>query len=511
MSHQQEKHPPEFLPRVLAVEVTRRCNLSCIHCRASASEAAPEGELTLPEYQKLFDDVAAFASPLIILTGGEPLLRPDLYVIAAYATGRGLRVAVSTNGTLVTKDAARELLAAGVQTCSISIDGSSPEVHDDFRQQPGAFEASLRGMRILQEAGIKVQVNTSLTKRNFADLDNIYRLVKKLNAHSWHVFMLVPTGRGGEVADRELIDADDYERTLNYLYEKNRDDNMEIKPTCAPQYYRILRQRAAAEGIPVDVEHFGVNARTRGCLAGLGFGFVSYRGEVFPCGYYPVSAGNVRERSFREIWDSSPLFLKLRDFRNYQGVCGSCGYLRVCGGCRARAYAVTGDDLAAEPYCRHGEAMTAKPPELDELDRKILNRIQEGVPLEPRPFRALGPEFGLSEDELLARVQRLGDAGVVRRLGPILNYPAWDMSGVLVAAQVKPERVPDAEAAMREFPEITHAYLRDHEWNLWFTVIAQDEAARNAVIAEVTRRAELTEVRKLPQLKSFKLGVRFEA
>jgi heme b synthase len=319
-----------------------------------ASEDAPQGELTLAEYKTLIDDVAGFCQPIIILTGGEPLLREDLFDIAAHASGAGLRVAVSTNGTLVTSDTAKRLSASGVTSCSISIDGSNAEVHDDFRKQPGAFEASLRGMRILQEAGINVQINTSLTRRNMHDLDDIYKLVKKRKAHAWHLFMLVPTGRGESVADSELITSEDYERILNYVYERNRDDEMEIKPTCAPQYYRILRQRAKAEGIPVDPQHFGLNARTRGCLAGMGFGFISYRGDVFPCGYYPIKAGNVRDQSFREIWEKSPVFTKLREFRNYGGACGKCRYMAVCGGCRARAYAVTGDDMAAEPYCSYG-------------------------------------------------------------------------------------------------------------------------------------------------------------
>ena len=144
---------------------------------------------------------------------------------------------------------------------------------------------------------------------------------------------------------------------LNRIYEWNRDEEMEIKPTCAPQYYRILRQRAKVDGIPVDVEHFGLNARTRGCLAGVGFGFVSYRGEVYPCGYYPLLAGNIREQNFREIWENSELMKKLRNFHGYGGACGHCGYIKVCGGCRARAYALTGDDLAAEPFCSHGLAM----------------------------------------------------------------------------------------------------------------------------------------------------------
>ena len=349
----------EFVPRVLAWELTRRCNLKCIHCRATAGMEAPEGELTLDEYKALTDNVASFASPIIILTGGEPLLRPDLFEIADYVTGKGLRAAFSTNGTLVTEEVAKRLKEVGVNASSISIDGSTAAIHDDFRQQPGAFDASIAGMRLLKAAGLKVQVNTSLTCRNLHDLEPIHDLVTKLGADAWHVFMLVPTGRGGEAGAAELITADDYERTLNRIYEWNRDEEMEIKPTCAPQYYRILRQRAKQDGIPVDVEHFGLNARTRGCLAGVGFGFVSYRGEVYPCGYYPLLAGNIREQSFREIWEKSELMKKLRNFHDYGGACGHCGYIKVCGGCRARAYALTGDDLAAEPFCSHGIAMEA--------------------------------------------------------------------------------------------------------------------------------------------------------
>lgn len=350
-----------FLPRVLAVEVTRRCNLDCIHCRAVAGGEAPEGALSLEDYRTLFENVASFSSPIIILTGGEPLLRDDIFRIAASASNLGLRVALSTNGTLVSLETARRLIENGVTSVSISIDGSTAGIHDDFRQQPGAFAASLDGMKIFQEAGIKVQINTSLTSRNQHDLEAIFRLVKDRGADAWHIFLLVPTGRGETAGDGELITADDYETILNSIYEKNRDEAMEIKPTCAPQYYRILRQRSREEGVPLDPEHFGINARTRGCLAGMGFGFVSYRGEVFPCGYYPKMAGRLAESSFRRIWEESELFNRLRDFRNYEGSCGHCAFLHVCGGCRARALALSGNDFAPEPYCTHGQERGAKP------------------------------------------------------------------------------------------------------------------------------------------------------
>lgn len=345
------------MPRVLALEVTRRCNLECIHCRAVSGEDAPEGELTLADYEALFDNIASFASPLILLTGGEPLLRDDIYDLAAAASARGFRAALSTNGTLVTREVAARFIESGVKSASISIDGASARVHDDFRRQPGAFVASLRGMEIFRKAGFRVQVNTSLTRRNMHDLENIFAWVKRSGAPAWHVFLLVPTGRGEAAASRELIDTEDYEHILGYLYEKDRDEAMEIKPTCAPQYYRILRERAGADGIDVEPGRFGLNARTRGCLAGVGFGFVSYRGEVFPCGYYPELAGHLREFTFREIWEESPLFAKLRNYKEYKGRCGRCRYIRVCGGCRARARAITGDDMASEPFCGFGGEM----------------------------------------------------------------------------------------------------------------------------------------------------------
>ncbi len=354
MTHNKDKGRREFLPRVLAVEVTRRCNLDCIHCRALAGGTAPEGELSLEAYKDFFADVASFSSPIVILTGGEPLLRSDIFDIAASASAQGLRVALSTNGTMVSKETTRRLLDVGVKSVSISIDGSTAKIHDDFRQQVGSFAASLEGMRIFQEAGIKVQINTSLTRRNQHDLEAIFRLVKERSADAWHVFLLVPTGRGETAGDNELITAEDYETILNAIYEKNRDEAMEIKPTCAPQYYRILKERSRAEGIPLDAEHFGINARTRGCLAGMGFAFLSYRGEVFPCGYYPKEAGNIAEKPFHEIWERSDLFVGLRDFKKYEGACGRCAFIHVCGGCRARALALTGNDFAPEPYCTHG-------------------------------------------------------------------------------------------------------------------------------------------------------------
>lgn len=339
------------IPRVLAVEITRRCNLRCIHCRAASTEEAPEGRLDISDYRTFFSDVASFSKPVVILTGGEPLLRPDVFEIARSAREAGLRVALSTNGTLLDAGLAAKIKEAGIGACSISLDGAAAGVHDDFRRQPGSFAAAVRGVEVLQSAGLPVQINTSLTLRNAGDLENVFDLVRRLQVRAWHVFMIVPTGRAGAAADRELIDAAGYERILNRIYEWNRDEDFEIKPTCAPQYYRILRQRAAQDGIPVDAEHFGINARTRGCLAGFGFAFLSFSGEVFPCGYYPVAAGRLVERKFSGIWRDSPLFLKLRDLSGYRGACGRCEYLRVCGGCRARALAESGDDLAPEPHC----------------------------------------------------------------------------------------------------------------------------------------------------------------
>ncbi len=336
--------------RLVAWEVTRNCNLNCIHCRAAASKGPHPGELDTGACLTLLDQISEVGKPVIILSGGDPLLRPDIFQIARYGTEKGLRMVMSPNGTLITQQNAKEMVTAGIQRISISLDGASRESHDKFRQVEGAFEGALQGIQWAREAGLDFQINTTITQQNFEELPKIQELAVELGAVAHHIFLLVPTGRGKYIVDQE-ISAQQYEEALNWFYEQSKGVPLQLKATCAPHYYRILRERAREEGKSVTYQSHGLDAVTRGCLGGTGFCFVSNTGIVQPCGFLDINCGNVKETPFPQIWHESEVFVALRDFSKLKGKCGKCEYRKVCGGCRARAYEATGDYLAQEPLC----------------------------------------------------------------------------------------------------------------------------------------------------------------
>ena len=340
----------ERLPRLIAWEVTRSCNLSCVHCRAAAEHGPYPGELTTAECFRFLDQVVAFAKPIMILTGGEPMMRTDVFDIAAYGTELGLRMVMAPNGTRISSENARRMVEAGIRRISVSLDGATKESHDRFRMVDGAFDGALRGIEYVREAGIEFQINTTVTTHNVEELEDILQLTVDLGAIAWHPFLLVPTGRGREMEEQELP-PEEYERVLNWFYDQQKRVGIHVKPTCAPHYYRVLRERARAEGIRVTPETHGMEAMTKGCLGGQAFAFVSHVGKVQICGYLEVECGDIRKQSFEEIWRTSPVFQQVRNLDGYQGRCGVCEYRRVCGGCRARAFARTGNYLAEEPYC----------------------------------------------------------------------------------------------------------------------------------------------------------------
>ncbi len=342
--------PPIPPLRLLAWEVTRRCNLACLHCRAAAGLGPYPGELTTAEGLALLDDLAAMGQVVVILTGGEPLLREDIYDLAAHGAKLGLRMVMAVNGTLLTPAIAARLKEVGVQRLSISLDGATAASHDHLRAVEGAFAGALAGIAACRESGLPFQINTTVTRANLAELPAIYELAVSLNAAALHVFVLVPTGRGELIRD-QLLSPQEYEETLRWLLDRQQEGRLFIKPTCAPQYYRLWRQDAQARGEKITPATHGLEAMTKGCLGGQGFAFVSYRGEVQPCGYLELMAGNIRENPFKEIWAKSPLFRQLRAVDEYHGKCHACQYRKVCGGCRARAYALNHDVLAEDPIC----------------------------------------------------------------------------------------------------------------------------------------------------------------
>lgn len=338
--------------RLLFWETTSLCNLECIHCRRldTAAELARQ-DLTTEEARRFIAELPQLGRPILVLSGGEPLLRPDIFELAKFAVQQGLPVALATNGTLIDQDVARRIRESGIRRVSISLDGADAATHDAFRGMPGSFEQALTGFRRVKAEEVSVQVNCTIARHNMDQTEAVYQLALSLGADALHLFMLVPVGCGVEIAAEQQVPPEKYEEILNWLYDKSREGRIQTKATCAPHYFRVLHQRAKQEGIEVTRETHGMAAMTKGCLAGTGVCFVSHKGEVFPCGYLPVECGNVRRQSLKTIWRDSEVFAQLRRPELLRGKCGVCEYRNVCLGCRARAYGVSGDYLAEEPYC----------------------------------------------------------------------------------------------------------------------------------------------------------------
>ncbi|MCX7803825.1 MAG: radical SAM protein [Planctomycetota bacterium] len=442
-------------PRLVFWETTRACNLRCAHCRRieavrpeyicevhrTGRRAGPgeddrakgaggtSGELSREEALALVGAIAETGRPILVLSGGEPLLRPDIFDIAGRAVSLGLTVSLATNGTLVDDAVADRIAASGIRRVAISLDGPDAATHDAFRGEAGSFERAQAGFERLRRRGVSLQINATITRATLGRVEEMYELAARLGADALHVFSLVPVGCGAEIAPGAMLSAAESERLLLWVARKAAEGRLQMKATCAPQYFRIAgigttgsrrshgggggdpasedtapdgeaaaertapggeaaRDNTAPGGMGCDAAGSGAEgtprgmreaacggdraaappdpgafaagsrrdqlaASTKGCLAGTGVCFISSIGDIFPCGYFPVSCGNVREYPFREIWESSPVFRELRDPDRLKGKCGRCGFRYVCGGCRARAYAIYGDYLAEEPSCAY--------------------------------------------------------------------------------------------------------------------------------------------------------------
>ena len=340
----------QFLPHLIAWEVTRRCNLNCLHCRAGAQNKNYQNELTTEQCYRLLDNIASFAQPIIILTGGEPMLRDDIYDIAAYGSKLNLRMVLAPCGSLIDDAAAKKMITSGIQCISISIDGANASSHDAFRQVDGAFSTAMTAIETAKRHNLPFQINTTITKHNLTELPDIMRLAEKIGAVTFNPFLLVPTGRGKQLADQEIT-PEQYEQVLQWLNKQRDKTNIQLRVTCAPHYQRIIRQ----DPLP-DNKKISTNSKKfspAGCMGGKTFAFISHIGRVQICGFLEIEAGDLRQNDFNfvDIWDNSELFHQVRDVDNYHGKCGYCSYRRICGGCRARAYALTGNYLESEPFC----------------------------------------------------------------------------------------------------------------------------------------------------------------
>jgi heme b synthase len=348
----------KYTLRLVAWEMTRACTLACRHCRASAQNGPYEGELTTQECFAVLDSIASMGPCIVILTGGEPMLRSDIFDIARYSTSKGLRMVMATCGSLLDQSSCKSLRESGVTRISLSIDGIDAASHDAFRGVDGAYDVVMRAIKELKSAGIEFQINTTITKSNVHELRGIYEKAVELGAAAFHPFLLVPTGRAAELTD-QIISAQAYEDVLHQIYEIHLERKIQVKPTCAPHYYRIFREREKAQGRAVTRESHGLDAMTKGCLGGQGFAFISHKGIVQICGFLDMEAGNLRIEKFDfvKIWRESALFEQIRAVDKYHGKCGRCEYRRVCGGCRARALTITGDFLGDEPQCLYEPAV----------------------------------------------------------------------------------------------------------------------------------------------------------
>lgn len=337
-------------PLVVIWETTQACDLACVHCRACAQPKRSLLELTTEEAKSFIRDVADLRPPIFILTGGDPLKRVDIYHLVEYAASLDLRPAMTPSVTpLLTRTAIQELKRAGVSRLAVSLDGSRPELHDAFRGVHGAFSRTLEAIYWANEAHLPIQINTCISKRNLHDLDNMAALLRQFRIVLWSAFFLVPTGRG-QIAD--LPTATEFENVFFDLNRLSKEVPFKIKTTEAQHYRRFLLQHRPRLA---DLWH---DSSTKHNIPGLlpindgkGFVFVSHTGEVFPSGFLPISAGSVRQQSLAHIYRESPLLTGLRDSSNLKGKCGECEFRGICGGSRARAYAMTGDLFAEEPCC----------------------------------------------------------------------------------------------------------------------------------------------------------------
>jgi len=359
-------------------ETTQACDLACKHCRAEAQPLHDPLALNTEEAKRLLDQVETFGKPrpLFIFTGGDPFKRPDIFELVRYCSDLGIPAGVSPSGTpLLTRENLQKLQQAGAKAISLSIDGSTPEHHDDFRRVPGSFQWTTAGWKAARELGLKVQINTTVSRHNLHDLPNIFRLVAEMGALTWSLFFLVPMGRAQQ---EDEITPGEYEAVMHFLYDVSK--YISAKPTEGHHFKRIVLQRTILEekGLNPDehidfhpaylvlkndmkriVQEAGLTAKETmkrtpmHINAGNGFVFVSVRGEVFPSGFLPISGGNVRKESLVDVYRNSSLFCELRDPSKYEGRCGLCEFVQICGGSRSRAYAVYGDPLAEEPFCNY--------------------------------------------------------------------------------------------------------------------------------------------------------------
>ena len=350
----------DMAPFTIAWEVTRACAFACKHCRADAQHQRDPHELSTEEGYRLIDRLAEFGSPILIFTGGDPMMRRDLFDLIRYAAQKGLRCSLTPTATaLPTPDRLLQAKEAGIRRIALSLDAPAPKTHDEFRQVPGSWERTMRILHSANEVGLSVQVNTTVSTFNLDLLPDMVPFIKEVEAVQWSVFFLVPTGRAQA---QYMISAEKHEEVFNWLYNLSQEAPFDIKATAAPMYRRVAIQRKKAESTGGQVVNFqgagfqyadGLHRPTKGVNDGNGFLFISHLGQIMPSGFLPIDCGNVRHQDIVEIYRNHLVFKDLRNYEKLKGKCGICDFRDVCGGQRGRAFGVTGDYMETDPACAY--------------------------------------------------------------------------------------------------------------------------------------------------------------
>lgn len=361
--HSRKKIDFNENPFIVIWEVTRACELRCVHCRADAQTKPHPDELTHEEGIQLIDQIYEMDNPMLVFSGGDCMMREDLYELADYAVKKGMRVSITPSATdNVTKEKMEMAKKVGLSRWAFSLDGPNPEIHDQFRGISGSFELTVEKIKYLRELGMPLQINTVISKYNYDHLEQMAQLVEELGAIMWYIFLLVPTGRAQLDA---CLSPAEHDKVFRWLYKLNKTSSFDIKTTAAQHYRRVVIQEKVREHLldrntilyedtitsnyasQID----GLSRAPKAVNDGNGFIFISHTGDVMPSGLLPIKLGNVRYQTLKEIYRESPVLKDIRNPDKYKGKCGVCEYRYVCGGSRSRTYAVTGDYLESEPFC----------------------------------------------------------------------------------------------------------------------------------------------------------------
>lgn len=478
---------------IMSWNTTNACNMYCEHCYRDSGIKSNE-ELSTVEGKQLIEEVARAGFKIMIFSGGEPLMRPDLYELIAHAKAMGLRPVLGSNGTLITGDVARKLKQAGAMGIGISLDSLDAIKNDQFRSYNNGWAESVQGMKNCVEEDLPFQIHTTVMRWNYDEVLKITDFAIDLGAVAHHIFFLVPTGRGALI-EKEAIAKEAYESLLTAIMLKQKEVSIELKPTCAPQFMRIAMEMGSKPRY------------SRGCLAGTHYCIVSPTGDVQPCAYMDLPIGNVRNTPFSTLWKESNVFKELRTM-HYGGACGHCKYTVACGGCRARAaYEHKGNYMESDSLCAFNQL---KSNGLNDFDKKVLNRVQSGFPITNRPYLQLADELSCTEEEVLETIKKLQKTKQIKRLGPIFDSKKLGYTSTLCAMKVPKQDIERVSEIVNQYVGVTHNYLREHPYNMWFTLIAPSKGKIEEILQTIRIESGIEDLINLPARNMFKINVNFK-